>query len=622
LGIQPYLLLHVYPFVRTKNKLNQSQSVIISAMNLQTKQVTIEHLLYLLAFCIALGLRFLNLGEAPLSDFEAGKAIQSWYAVQNEHVEIGTNPGYFSLTVLSFNIFPVSDALARFWPALIGSLLVLAPFGFRLLLGRKIPLIITYGLALDPGLVALSRLAGGPMMAIGFGTLALAFYVNRKIVWAGITCGLALTCGPAGFFGLVGFLITNLISRLVGFLLAFNDMGESGLGLNDSHSVKRNTRLFFFIGFGTIILTSTLLTRFPAGIGAWGSGVEIYMRGWFTPSEIPVFRPVLAGMIYQPTVFVFATISAVRGWLRGEVKTRWLSVWVLTVLVISLIYPGRQVQDIAWIIPPLWTLTAIELSRFLRNPEHPIAAWGLAGVVIVLCVLFWLMSLNLVPGSPTWLILVVVPLLVIMTTILVGLGWSWDSAQSGLSWGFCVVSGIYTISVMFGATQLRSNNSEELWTPTPGIVQAGLLLDTLEELALIQTGRDDRIDIVSIADSPALKWTLRDFQDVTFVSQLDPNLLPSVIITPADVPEGAKLFQTTSYRGQDFVWSAYPGWSGALPPEWWKWITTRNAPELNESLVLWARSDFFSEPDLEEPDPLIQEPAGNDGTSPLEDTIE
>lgn len=591
-------------------------------MKIQTRQLKTEHLLYLLALGMALGLRLFRLGDAPLSDFEAGKAIQSWYAVHGEPVDIGTNPGYFSLTVLAFNFFPSSDALARFWPALVGSLLVLAPFGFRFLLGREVALIIAYGIALDPGLVAISRLAGGPMMALGFGTLALVFILNRKPTWAGITGGLALASGPAGFSGLVGFLIAYFAGRLAGFLPVFD------LGIESEHrpglagSSRGHTRLALFMGAGTILLASTLFTRYPAGLGAWGGALENYFRGWIMLSDTPVFRPVLAVMIYQPAALIFAAIAAVRGWMQSEKISAWLSVWVLVALLLCVFYPGRQVQDVVWVLPPLWTLAAIELARYIRMPQHPIAALSLAGVVFILSVLFWLISLNLVLGSLTWVILVVVPLLIILTTMLVGLGWSWDTAQSGSIWGLWVVSGVYMIAVMFGAAQLRSNSPEELWTPPPGTVQAGLLVDTLEDLAVIQNSREGRIDIVSTMDTPALKWVLRNYPEVRFVSKLDPNLLPSVIITPEDTAEGSDLSQTMAYRGQDFVWSAYPGWSGALPPEWWKWIITRQAPIHNESLVLWARSDFFPEQSKGEPDPVTREPADNDVRSLQEGSVE
>jgi len=101
------------------------------------------------------------------------------------------------LTGLLFFLFGDSNAIARLWPALAGSLLVLLPWTFRGYLarypaGRIAGLVLAFGLALDPGLVAASRLAGGPMLAAGFGLLALGFAYDRRSLPFGILGGLAL----------------------------------------------------------------------------------------------------------------------------------------------------------------------------------------------------------------------------------------------------------------------------------------------------------------------------------------------------------------------------------------------------------------------------------------------
>jgi hypothetical protein len=506
-------------------------------MTKQIRQVNIEHFLYALAFGLALGLRLLNLGDAPLSDFEAGWAIQSWNAVQGEPVAIGPNPAYFALTTLVFYLFGSSNALARLWPALVGGLVVLAPFGFRRWSGREAALIMAFGLALDPGMVALSRLAGGPMLAIGFGAIALAFIYSRKPAWSGIFGGLALISGPSVYHGLIGFLIAYGVARLAGL------RPEWGVGPSQKPAVSLKNQIPTVLTFGvlTILMVSTLFTRFPNGLGAWGGSLVDYFQGWLRPSGVPVVQPILAVVTYQPLALILAFIAAVRGWARGENKIRWLSVWVLVVLLSSLSYPGRVVYDAAWTLLPLWALAAVELARYLKLPQPSTAAYGQAGIIFVLGALFWLISLYPDSSNSTWLILVVVPVLVVLTTILVGLGWSWEAARSGLIWGLSAVFGIYVLAAMFGASQVVPNSPRELWTPSPGIEQAAMLESTLQELAIIQNGREDSIQIVSLVDAQSLKWALRDFSEVTYISTLDPNHLPSVIITLED---GSDLSQT------------------------------------------------------------------------------
>jgi hypothetical protein len=559
-------------------------------MKLKIKTITFEHLLYLLAFGLALFVRFLNLGEAPLSDFEAAHALQSWYAVQGEPLHVDSNPGYFSLTTLLFELLPVSNVSARFWPALVGSLVVLAPFGFRRLITPIPALIAACGLALDPGMVAVSRLAGGPMMAIGFGVFTLVFLYNRKLIWAGISGGLALISGPAILTGLVGFLLAFAFGRYRRYPQI---SGRSKLEDVPSGPDRAKVIWGVLIAALTIILGSTLFARYPEGLAGFGGGMADYFQGWITRSSTPSFQPLISIVIYQPMAFIFAVISAARGWIRDQKLSRWLSIWALIAAFTTLLYPSKQVYDISWVLIPLWYLAAMEIPQFLGRPLFVLPAFGLGGAILLLSALFWLMSLTPAPLSVTWVILLVIPVMILLSTILVGLGWSWETAKNGAAWGLSAAIIFYILASLFGATQLQYNNPAELWTPPPGTVQAKLLGSTLEELALRKNGRSDFIDILSTVDKPSLRWVLRKYSDVKFVAILDQGVSPSVIITPEDSDGNADLSATMSYLGQDFVWSAIPGWSGSLPPERWKWVATRQAPIVYEKVILWARSDFF-----------------------------
>jgi hypothetical protein len=264
---------------------------------------------------------------------------------------------------------------------------------------------------------------------------------------------------------------------------------------------------------------------------------------------------------------------------------------------------------------PIWGLAGIEISRYFRIPESSLAAFGQAGIVFVLSVLFWLIGRGPFSGEFTGLILVAIPMLAVLTTILIGMGWSWDAARSGVIWGLGLILGTYMMAAMSWASQRGHNDPAALWMPNPGTGQAALLEGTLQELGIMQNGRPDSIQVLSLVDTPSLRWMLRNIKEVTFVSTLKPEYLPPVILTPED---GSDLSQTMSYRGQDFLWSSYPGWFGPLPSHWWPWVTSRQATINHESLVLWARSDLFPEESAATSDDEAVEPL--EGLiSPLED---
>ena len=178
-------------------------------------QVTFERLLVALILLLAVGVRLFNLGRAPLSDGEASWALQSLSIARGAPVEIGPQPGEVSLTGLAFMLFGSSNFMARLYSALAGIALVAAPLLFKRRLGSLATLILMAGLALDPGLVVMSRTAGGPMGAIGFGALAFALAYARQPLFAGVAAGLALLSGPALIAGLISLALAWGLTALL-----------------------------------------------------------------------------------------------------------------------------------------------------------------------------------------------------------------------------------------------------------------------------------------------------------------------------------------------------------------------------------------------------------------------
>lgn len=193
----------------------------------------------------------------------------------------------------------------------------------------------------------------------------------------------------------------------------------------------------------------------------------------------------------------------------------------------------------------------------------------------------------------------------LLTTTLVGLGWSWEAALRGLVTGLALGLGAATLSAAWGAAQLHPQEQlsnlyarQELWSPGPETVSPDLLLETVQDLARWETGWHTDIDILLTVDSPSLRWVLRDFPQVTLApaggesgaSPRPASGSPAVIITRelADEPS-----LEAAYRGQDFAWRLLPTWTGALPDDLFRWWAFREAPARIERFILWARADLF-----------------------------
>ena len=151
-----------------------------------------ESLFYFLAFCVALFVRFFQLGALSLGDAEATWALQASGVAQGTRPLLEPQPVYIALTSIWFFLFGETNFLARFLPALAGSLLVLVVYLFRDRL-KPIPgMVLALFLALDPGLTALSRQAGSMIPALTFMLLGWAFWSHRQPRLAGVMVGLAL----------------------------------------------------------------------------------------------------------------------------------------------------------------------------------------------------------------------------------------------------------------------------------------------------------------------------------------------------------------------------------------------------------------------------------------------
>ena len=579
-----------------------------------------EHLLYITAFGLALVSRFLALGVAPLSDFEAGWAMQALQVSRGVPTDLGPQPGYVLLTGVVFFIFGSSNALARLWPALAGSLLIWAPYLFRRRLGQVAAIILAFGLALDPGLVSLSRLAGGPMFAIGFGLLAAGLVYTRRILLAGVSTGLALLGGPAVIQGALGTGLAFSLGRYLEGLGVINNLTPDDAGEISTEKV----RVGILVGGGTLLLVGTLFFKFPQGLGALAGIIPAYLGGWMEPSGVPASRLLAALVFYQPLALAFGLVAAIRGWVRRSPLSRWMSLWSVVALVMALVYPGKHVADVAWVSLPLWGLAALELSRQIQiNNDDYIPALGQAALVTTLLALAWLnlAGMTHVAGDPQvfrlrWVVIAGTLALGVVTTLLVGLGWSAAAAQRGLAWGFGAALGLYTLASLWSITQLHQRSAAELWIPMPVTQDANLLLNTLEELSEWTTGFDESFDVVVTSQAPSLKWVLRNWPQARFLSSIATGELPSAIVTAAGQNEPSLKM---AYRGQDFIWSLSPAWEGALPENWLAWLVFREAPLAREQVILWARGDLFpggslfpsSESDLvdEEEIPLSEGPA-------------
>lgn len=554
--------------------------------------------LYALVLLLALGLRLIRLGALPLTDLEAAPALQAFELAQGLKPVIDPQPAYILFSApLFFAYGGATNYLARLVPALAGSFMVLVPWFFRQRLGSRAALLLALLLAVDPGLLALSRQAASSILALTFLLFAWAFWEQARPLPAGVFAGLALLGGPAIWGALLVFGLAWGISRLM----------QTGRAPADADSERRRNELLRSAlppALITLVIAGTLFMLAPGGLAAALASIPAYLRGWISPSGVPPTRLILALLFYQPLTLILAFTALLRGWRAGDRTVMALGLWMSVAFLVAALYPAHRVTDLYLALVPLCALAALELVRhFDLQPEERTEVGGVMVLTALILIFAWLDLASLmyipVPSSEATvriglffgsLVLLAVSLL------LVAFGWSVRAAQRGGLYGALIALGIYSFGAGLAAGGLRAQPTPEMWSPGNYPAQAELLSETINDLSDWNAGYVNSLPVtITSVDSPALLWVLRNYQ-VSRANTLDMTSAPPLVITSlAGDPSLA-----ASYRGQDFAWGDQLEWEGRQFPQLWdainhwlRWLILREMPHSSETILLWARDDLF-----------------------------
>lgn len=556
------------------------------------RRITLEEGLYIFALVAGFAFRLINLGQAPLTDAEAGWSLQALNLARGDATLIGSQPGYVLLTTVLFYIFLGSNFLARLWPVLFGTALILAPFLFRDRLGRLPALVLAFGMAFDPGLLAVSRQAGGLTLALACVALAGGFWLLRRKAGAGIFIGVGLLGGAGLWLGLVPLSLAGLWTWLQ------ERRKPADLPASEPREPWKPWPVVACWAGAALLLIGTLFFIYPAGLGAAAGGVATFVSGWWQPSGVKLLPILVALLAYEPLPLLLGLARLVS---NSNTKSRldvFLSRWWFLALLLVIAYPARQVGDLAWSLLPLWALAARQVENFLLQfTDLHLPAFGQALMTVILGVFGWLnltAILNIQQAGTQMQLrtagLVGSLVLALLVAVLIGWGWSVRTAFSGLGLGVGILLVVFSISAAVNSSGLGQNPQAEVWVPGSYVADAHLLESTIGDLASWNSGDRNTLDIIVVDyDLPSMRWVLRNEEKVNFQKYAAAQSNPSLVIA-ADTDEPAF---TSTYRGQDFIWSQSPAWDLLISREWLVWLVDRSLPMEKSQVVLWARQDLF-----------------------------
>lgn len=553
------------------------------------QDLTIEKAIYGLIFIVALGLRLLQVGSMPLNDVEAGYALQSLAQAQGESGTSGAQPGYLALTTLLFYQFGSGAVLARFVPALAGSLLVFAPFLFKKSIGSKVALLIAGLLAIDPVGLALSRQANGTMLAVSGLLLAAGCFYSGHHKSGGFWLGIGLLGGASTWLGLVIAIFTGLIYQFV---------AAEGSEKAIPASIKDGWKEILVFTTGTMILVSSLFFLVPGGLAAFGGSLVEFINGFGIKDGQSFWPIILMLAIYYPLGLLLGLWQGGRNIFEKETINTIALIWIGVSLVVIGIYPARQMSDIVWISIPLWVLAArrlIILAATLRREWTNILGQGI--LVTVLLGFIWL---NIVAysagrdfsGEPENRLIAAAIAFILVTglTVLVAWGWSRRVAGFGLILGIGIILSIYSFGASIRSAGLGRLPCNEPWLQAACFSEEKQVIKTLEEVSEWNVNSRTGVDILLVdINSNALRWALRNFTNVTEEKSISTLTQPMTIITNGNVESE----MPGQYVGQDFVLSESPDWQTVFANRLMRWISHREASSGEQLITLWVRNDMF-----------------------------
>jgi hypothetical protein len=520
--------------------------------------LTVERAAYAGIVVLALGLRLHGLGRVPLGPVEAVQALPAWAAAVGQPYDLtGVSPLLFGWQWLLFALFGAWDAVARFWPALIGGLAPLLFYALRDRLTRGGALMAALLWAISGVAVFTGRLGLGDSLVAPL-ALALLAAVNvwarqtaaneeagtttarSPLRWAAVALGLLLISGPGAY--------TVIVAGLIAALWWRRDLPPLWAGVKaDRRGVALGLLLPLALGATAFFLTPSGLAAAADLLGAWLSGL------WPAAGEYGAWEILYRLVLSEPLLVGFGGAGLIWALLCRDRFGSWVGMAAGVALLVPLLGHGRHPVDLMLVVLPLSLLAGPAIARALRpvrlwrdDPDP----WLLTAVSLVLLstAALCLPSAWSSGNTAEWRQLytgigIVTAVLVVLVWVAYGAFGNWRTvAQAvpvillafGAVWG---VGQLVALSFDRGAGREAAALNQ---TPAPDVVD---LAKSVRDLSALHGGgpQDGKVDLVW-PDKPGdpmlaeLRWLLRDHAGLRVVAAVPTDPAPLVITPVEDQP--------------------------------------------------------------------------------------
>ena len=552
----------------------------------------IKHLLAGIFFMIALIFRLMAAYRLEITKPEAQILLQ---ITQRDAGLYGqASILYQALTIPLVRFFGNSNLVVRFWPLLAGSLLIILPLLFEDLLGKRIAIILSFLIALDPFMNANAIILSGN--AITLCLLVLTVDCLRKQRYL------------SGTISLIGLLLSgaNLVYAilLLIFLAIYEILQNKRNPLINTlpplrEYLQKNPSLPASIF--AIIAVLTFLLHIPLSDFA-GNFLSALQR-WRQPyslGDTPPLYPI-ALLSYLPLGIILLFIKP---FPKKPVPSIQINLWILFGLIVIALNPAHRMIDLVWVSLPVCLLGAINLDAFVVDLEANSNRQGIYIIIFTSLLVSLFITFVMVVYQFNWGLSVVsgllstITLLIFITMAFIFLAYSESVSLAASITRSSILLVFLVIQVGFSwrALGLNGNPSGEiLWN---GYYQgADVVRQIIEhaDLETVKTRLDHQVAILGESNE-AVKWDInRDFPIVEQPLSLGDASYAAVITETNDEITGKTV---ESYLGQQFIADSYPMWTwqplkSLLDTDYWFWLVFRQGQMYDEYQTIWVNQKVF-----------------------------
>jgi len=541
---------------------------------------------FLLALLLGLGLRVWGLGEMRFTLAEAQIAQSAWQMATGDVAGLPGNMSYAGSTALLFYLFEPSFFFARLMPVLAGSSLILVSWFWQDALGKRLAFLLALGMAIDPILVSFSRQIVTPIFVLAGICWAFTALKYQRPVLAGSMLAFA-------FLGGYSFWVLALV--VVAVFLVWRKRGQFEF-IRTSYSTKAFLVPLLTSFVVSLLLISSAFLLCTEGLGGVGAGLVELLLLFGKSYEIPAYQLIIAAIAYNILPLFFAIWALVEDLLnhRPLKNLPFLLGWAFSVLLSVLL--GRQdlgllafAAVLAWLGAAEIILTIIEQGTDKRE-----IILGVTFFQIVILVYIQMVSGRLIDTAPNTqdfrlalLAILAGVLLLVISTILVRLGWSGQVSGQALRNSLLIVLLVMTIGI-----SLRSVRSQQE-SMTLSLLAGPIVLPNNDiEIVMDEIDRDGRADKTEITYDlgdleQQLSWFFRNqtaWKNTQSLSQTD------LVISASDADFSA----ADAYRGRNVVLFRQIDKLVVKPVDFLKTLLGEPLPLVSQKGVLWVRLNLFT----------------------------